>query len=180
VPAAPVTAGEYKDLSAAHKCPADLESHCGPEVAFGLRRVSQEDQAAVRGAGRDVEPKIEHDGIELEHLVEVAHEGAVHWHSGSCPVQSEVVDAVPEKDVTIMTWEMKKGMTRGIVFVHFVARAGPGVRVLVRVAGDLQHAAQHDPLPHFEGARPGTYTASAAAFPCIRAANPEVTLQRRR
>lgn len=63
----------------------------------------------MRGAGRDVEPKIEHDGIELEHLVEVAHEGAVHWHSGSCPVQSEVVDAVPEKDVTIMMWEMKKG-----------------------------------------------------------------------
>jgi hypothetical protein len=62
----------------------------------------------VRGAGRDVQPKIEHDGIELEHLVEVAHEGAVHWHSGSCPVQSEVVDAVPEKDVSIMMWEMKK------------------------------------------------------------------------
>ncbi len=61
----------------------------------------------MRGAGRDVEPKIEHDGIELEHLVKVAHEGAVYRHSSSCPVQRKVVDAVPAKDVTFMTWEKK-------------------------------------------------------------------------
>ncbi len=106
-PEAPLKADEKQNSSAA-TWPANLESHCGPEVPLSLRWVPKENKAAVGRAGGNVEPKVEHNGIELENLVEVAHERAIYGHSSSCPVQSEVIDAVSVKDVTFVTMEIRK------------------------------------------------------------------------
>jgi hypothetical protein len=57
-------------------------------------------EAAARSTSSDVEPKVEHDGVELEHLVEVAEERAVRGHSGGGPVKRQVLAVVAGGCVT--------------------------------------------------------------------------------
>ncbi len=91
-----------------------LRPHGGSQEPFGLWRIPQHDEAAAGCTCGDIQPQVEHGGVELEHLVEVAEKQPLRWHSSSHPVKREVFGAVPESGLRQLRGKIcKRTLHRG-------------------------------------------------------------------